>query len=52
MWQDFYYFLPLQAYMGLHANGGFWAQLSFVILGCLWWLTTFMAMVKIFQKRY
>ena len=42
---------PSGIYMGIHANGGFWAQLSFVILGCLWWFTTFMAMVK-FSKRY
>ncbi|WJK01935.1 DUF2306 domain-containing protein [Elizabethkingia anophelis] len=41
---------PSGIYMGLHANGGFWAQLSFIILGCLWWFTTFMAMVNIFQK--
>lgn len=41
---------PSGIYMGIHANGGFWAQLSFVILGCLWWFTTFMAMVKIFKK--
>lgn len=41
---------PSGIYMGFHANGGLVAQISFVILGFLWWYTTFMAMRKVYQK--
>lgn len=41
---------PSGIYMGFHANGGFYSKLSFVILGILWWLTTFFAMLEVFRK--
>lgn len=34
---------PSGIYMGVFANGGFWSQFSFVILGILWWISTFRA---------
>lgn len=34
---------PSGIYMGIFANGGLYAKISFVILGCLWWFSTFKA---------
>lgn len=34
---------PSGIYMGMFANGNFFAKLSFVILGSLWWFSTFKA---------
>jgi len=34
---------PSGIYMGIFANGGVFAKISFVILGCLWWFSTFKA---------
>ncbi|KQS90078.1 DUF2306 domain-containing protein [Chryseobacterium sp. Leaf394] len=41
---------PSGIYMGIFANGGFLAKSSFVILGCLWWFTTFRA-YQLARKR-
>lgn len=43
---------PSGIYMGIFANGGFFAKTSFVILGCLWWFTTFKAYHLARQKRF
>jgi hypothetical protein len=43
---------PSGIYMGLHANGGLWSKISFVLLGILWWAGTFIAMKKIRQRRF
>ena len=43
---------PSGIYMGIFANGGFLSKLSFVILGCLWWFTTFKAYLLARQKKF
>ena len=43
---------PSGIYMGLLANGGFLSILSFVILGCLWWFSTFKAYQLARQKKF
>nr|WP_263011330.1 DUF2306 domain-containing protein [Chryseobacterium foetidum] len=43
---------PSGIYMGIFANGGILAKTSFVILGCLWWFTTFKAYQLARQKRF
>lgn len=43
---------PAGIYMGVFANGGFFSKISFVLLGCLWWFTTFKAYQLIRQKKY
>lgn len=43
---------PSGIYMGIFANGGFWAKISFVMLGVLWWFTTFRAYRLIRQKKF
>ncbi|PIF43742.1 putative membrane protein DUF2306 [Chryseobacterium sp. 52] len=43
---------PSGIYMGLFANGGILSKLSFVILGSLWWLTTYKAYQAARQKRF
>ncbi len=43
---------PSGIYMGIFANGGFLSKISFVILGCLWWLTTFRAYQFARQKKF
>jgi hypothetical protein len=54
----FYIFLilflaaPSGIYMGIFANGGFLSKLSFVILGCLWWFSTFKAYQLARQKKF
>ena len=41
---------PSGVYMAIFANGGFWSQLSFVLLGFLWWWSTYKA-YKLAIKR-
>ena len=43
---------PSGIYMGIFANGGFLSKLSFVILGCLWWFSTFKAYQLARQKNF
>ncbi|ASK31312.1 hypothetical protein CEY12_14905 [Chryseobacterium sp. T16E-39] len=43
---------PAGIYMGVFANGGFFSKASFVILGCLWWVTTFKAYQYAKQKKF
>lgn len=43
---------PSGLYMGFFANGGFLSKISFVVLGCLWWFTTFKAYQAARQKRF
>ncbi|NMR33609.1 DUF2306 domain-containing protein [Chryseobacterium aquaticum] len=42
---------PSGIYMGIFANGGFLSKLSFVILGCLWWFSTYKAFNFAQQKK-
>lgn len=54
----FYIFLilvfaaPSGIYMGIFANGGVLSKISFVILGCLWWFSTFKAYQLALQKKF
>ncbi|EJL70851.1 DUF2306 domain-containing protein [Chryseobacterium populi] len=43
---------PSGIYMGIFANGGVFSKISFVILGGLWWLTTFKAYQLSRQKNF
>ncbi|WP_409515101.1 DUF2306 domain-containing protein [Chryseobacterium oranimense] len=43
---------PSGIYIGFFANGGFFSKISFVILGSLWWLTTYKAYQSAKQKRF
>ncbi|MBL1221673.1 DUF2306 domain-containing protein [Chryseobacterium sp. L7] len=43
---------PSGIYMGFFANGGFLSKISFVILGSLWWFTTYKAYAAARQKRF
>ncbi|WP_235894380.1 DUF2306 domain-containing protein [Flavobacterium zepuense] len=43
---------PSGIYMGLHANGGLPSKLSFILLGTLWWVTTWVAMIKIRKGKF
>jgi len=43
---------PSGIYMGIFANGGFLSKISFVILGCLWWFSTFKAYQLARQKKF
>jgi hypothetical protein len=43
---------PSGIYMGIFANGGFLSKFSFVILGCLWWFSTFKAYQLVRQKKF
>lgn len=42
---------PSGIYMGFYANGGILAKISFVILGILWWFTTYKAYLEIRNKN-
>ena len=42
---------PSGIYMGFYANGGIIAKISFVILGILWWFTTYKAYLEIRKKN-
>lgn len=43
---------PSGIYMGIFANGGILSKLSFVILGGLWWFSTFKAYQLARQKKF
>lgn len=43
---------PSGIYMGFFANGGIFSKISFVILGFLWWFSTFKAYQLARQKRF
>lgn len=43
---------PSGIYMGIFANGGFLSKISFVILGSLWWFSTFTAYQLARQKKF
>ncbi|WP_267403460.1 MULTISPECIES: DUF2306 domain-containing protein [unclassified Chryseobacterium] len=43
---------PSGIYMGIFANGEIFAKISFVILGCLWWFSTFKAYQLARQKNF
>lgn len=43
---------PSGIYMGIFANGGMYSKISFVILGCLWWFSTFKAYQLARQKKF
>lgn len=43
---------PSGIYMGIFANGGILSKISFVMLGILWWVTTFKAYQLARRKRF
>lgn len=43
---------PSGIYMGVFANGGFLSKISFVILGSLWWFSTFKAYQLARQRKF
>ncbi|MEG0928854.1 DUF2306 domain-containing protein [Chryseobacterium sp.] len=43
---------PSGMYMGFFANGGFSSKVSFIILGVLWWFSTYKAYQLARQKRF
>lgn len=43
---------PSGIYMGIFANGGFLSKISFVILGSLWWFSTFKAFQLARQRKF
>ena len=43
---------PSGIYMGIFANGGLFSKISFVILGGLWWFSTFKAYRVARQKKF
>lgn len=43
---------PSGIYMGIFANGGILSKISFVILGCLWWFSTYKAYQLVRQKNF
>lgn len=43
---------PSGMYMGIFANGGIYSKISFVILGCLWWFSTYKAYQLAKQKQF
>ncbi|MEN4759653.1 MULTISPECIES: DUF2306 domain-containing protein [unclassified Chryseobacterium] len=43
---------PSGIYMGIFANGGIFAKISFVTLGFLWWFSTFKAYQLARQKNF
>lgn len=43
---------PSGIYMGLFANGGLFSKVSFVILGFLWWFSTYEAYQLARQKKF
>lgn len=43
---------PSGIYMGIFANGGILSKISFVILGCLWWFSTYKAYQMARQKNF
>lgn len=43
---------PSGIYMGWFANGGFFAKLSFIVLGIFWWISTFKAYQLAREKKF
>ncbi|KIC61743.1 DUF2306 domain-containing protein [Chryseobacterium taiwanense] len=43
---------PSGIYMGMFANGGIYSKISFVILGGLWWFSTYKAYQLAKQKKF
>ncbi len=43
---------PSGIYMAIFANGGIYSKISFIILGCLWWFSTFKAYQLARQKKF
>ncbi|WP_419869263.1 DUF2306 domain-containing protein [Chryseobacterium sp. CT-SW4] len=43
---------PSGIYMGIFANGGLYSKISFLIMGCLWWFSTFKAYQLIREKKF
>lgn len=43
---------PSGIYMGIFANGGILSKISFVVLGILWWFSTFKAYQLARQKKF
>ena len=43
---------PSGIYMGFFANGGVFSMISFIILGVLWWFSTFRAYRLVREKRF
>ncbi|SIQ12493.1 Predicted membrane protein [Chryseobacterium sp. RU37D] len=43
---------PSGIYMGIFANGGVYSKISFVILGCLWWVSTLKAFQSAKRKKF
>jgi len=43
---------PSGIYMGIFANGGIFSKVSFVILGFLWWFSTYKAYQLARQKKF
>lgn len=43
---------PSGIYMGFFANGGYLSKISFVILGNLWWFSTYKAYQSARQKKF
>lgn len=43
---------PSGIYMGYFANGSFLSKISFIILGSLWWFTTYKAYQSARQKKF
>lgn len=43
---------PSGIYMGIFANGGIYSKISFVLLGFLWWISTFKAYQLARQKKF
>lgn len=43
---------PSGIYMGFFANGGYFSKISFVILGALWWFSTYKAYQSARHKRF
>lgn len=43
---------PSGVYMGIFANGGLYSKISFLLLGGLWWFSTFKAYQLARQKKF
>ncbi|WP_292008752.1 DUF2306 domain-containing protein [Chryseobacterium sp.] len=43
---------PSGIYMGIFANGGIYSKISFLIMGCLWWFSTFKAYQLVREKKF
>lgn len=43
---------PSGIYMGIFANGGLYSKISFILLGILWWVSTFRAYQLAIKKKF